>query len=176
MLFNNRVVDLVEEGVDVAVRVARRLDTQLAGRQVAASRLMVVGSPAYLSEHPTIRRPKDLAAHPALCFSVGSWDTWSFRRKAEDIRIKLTPALQSTSSEGLRQCALAGGGLALLPSFLVGEDVRAERLRQVLPAWDCGTLNIYALYPQRKHHPARLRVFVDALVERFGDVPTADPF
>lgn len=111
-----------------------------------------------------------------MCFSVGGWDTWSFDRKADSIQIKLTPAIQSTSSESLRQCALAGAGLSLLPSFLVGEDVRAGRLKQVLPAWDCGMLNVYALYPQRKHHPARLRVFVDALLERFGNVPTQDPF
>lgn len=176
MLFNNRVVDLVEEGVDVAVRIAPRLDTQLAGRQIASSRLMVVASHAYLSSRAVIRRPKDVGGHPALCFSVGNWDTWSFRRKQEEVRTRLTPALHSTSSEALRQCALAGGGLALLPSFLVGEDVRAGRLRQVLPGWDCGTLHIHALYPQRKHHPGRLRVFVDALVGRFGGDPAADPF
>jgi DNA-binding transcriptional LysR family regulator len=176
MLFSNRVVDLAEEGVDVAVRIAQKLDTQLAGRQVAASRLMLVASPAYLAANGLMRQPKEITRHPALCFSVGRWDTWSFKREDQEIRIKVAPALQSTSSEGLRQCALHDGGIALLPSFLVGEDVRAGRLRQVLPGWDMGTLNIYALYPQRKHHPARLRVFIDSLVAHFGEQSTRDPF
>lgn len=176
MLSSNRVIDLVEEGVDVAVRIAERLDTRLAGRQIAVSRLMLVCSPAYLGESGPVRQPKDVLKHPTLCFSVGHRDTWTFKRRDEDLRIKLSPALQSTSSEGLRQCALAGGGIALLPSFLVGEDVRAGRLKRVLPGWDTGTLKIYALYPQRKHHPARLRVFIDALVGSLGDVPDRDPF
>lgn len=176
MLSSNRVIDLVEEGVDVAVRIAERLDTRLAGRQIAVSRLMLVCSPAYLAENGPVRQPKDVLKHPALCFSVGSRDTWAFKRRGEDLRIKLAPALQSTSSEGLRQCALAGGGIALLPSFLVGEDVRTGRLQRLLPGWDTGTLKIYALYPQRKHHPARLRVFIDALLGSLGDVPNRDPF
>ncbi|MBI5260061.1 MAG: LysR family transcriptional regulator [Burkholderiales bacterium] len=174
--FTNRVVDLTEEGVDVAVRVAARLDSTLAGRQVASSRLLPVASPDYLARHGQPVQPQDLAAHQALVFTMGDWSRWQHRRGPDTGSVVTTPRLRSSSSDALRLAALDGAGVSLLPSFLVGDDLRAGTLLPLLTAWDFGRLGIHLLYPQRRYRPARLRVFVDALLARFGDDPQHDPF
>lgn len=174
--FTNRVVDLMEEGFDAAVRVAARLDSGLAGRQVASSRLLPVASPAYLRAHGVPRDPRDLEGQPALVFGIGDWSRWTHGREQRTDRLLVTPRLRSSSSEALRIAALAGAGVSLLPTFLVGDDLRAGQLVPLLTAWDFGRLGIHLLYPQRRYRPARLRVFVDALLDRLGDDPQADPF
>lgn len=174
--FTNRVVDLVEEGVDLAVRVAPRLDTALAGRRLATSRLLPVASPAYLRRHGTPRGPADLQRHVALRFAYGAFQGWPFTR--DDVTETIDPVvrLQSASAEALRRAARDGAGIALLPTFVAGNDLHAGTLVPVLPDWCVGELGIHAVYPQRRYHPARLRVFIDALVARFGGDPHADPF
>lgn len=175
--FTNRIVDLVEEGLDVAIRIAGELDSALAGRQIATSRLVAVAAPAYLRRRGTPRSPDALARHATLSFALGPGRRWAFEH--DDGRravAEVGAALLSTSSEALRAAACAGAGVALLPTFLVGPDVAAGRLRTLLPGWRGGTLKVFALYPQRRLHPARLRAFVDALVERWGGDPERDPF
>ncbi|WP_119153290.1 LysR family transcriptional regulator [Caldimonas tepidiphila] len=174
--FTNRVVDLADEGVDVAVRVSARLDTALAGRRLASSRLLVVASPDYLSRHGMPDSPDALARHEALCFAVGGWDSWPFSREGRPQHVKVRGRVRSTSSEALRVAACQGAGITLLPTFQIGADLRRGALVPVLTDWECGTLGVHVLYPQRRHHPARLRVFVEALSQRFGDDPRADPF
>lgn len=174
--FTNRVVDLAEEGVDVAVRVAAHLDSPLAGRQIASARLLPVAAPDYLQRHGVPEQPRDLAAHPALVFGIGDWTRWPHVRERQAGSVTTRPRLRSSSSEALRLAALDGAGVSLLPTFLVGDDLRAGRLQALLTAWDFGRLGIHLLYPHRRFRPPRLRVFVDALLARFGDDPQADPF
>lgn len=174
--FTNRVVDLAEEGVDVAVRVAPRLDSHLAGRQIASARLLPVASPAYLRAMGTPRQPDELAGHPALVFGIGDWSRWPHVRDRQSGAVPMQARLRSSSSEALRLAALDGAGVSLLPTFLIGDDLRAGHLVPLLTGWDFGRLGIHLLYPHRRFRPARLRVFVDALLARLGDDPQADPF
>lgn len=201
--FTNRVVDLTEEGVDVAVRVAARLDSNLAGRHIASARLLPVAAPAYLARHGTPAHPRELGAHPALVFGIGDWTRWPHEpagpprgripegaarrfpndpagppqgRARQPASVVMRPRLRSSSSEALRLAALEGAGVSLLPTFLVGDDLRAGDLVPLLTDWDFGRLGIHLLYPHRRFRPPRLRVFVDALLARFGDDPQADPF
>lgn len=174
--FTNRVVDLTEEGVDVAVRVAAQLDSALAGRQIASSRLLPVAAPSYLARAGTPAQPGELAAHQALVFGVGDWTRWAHWRDGRSGAVSVVPRLRAISSEALRVAALQGAGVSLLPTFLVGDDLRAGRLVPLLTEWDFGRLGIHVLYPQRRYRPARVRVFVDALLARLGDDPQADPF
>lgn len=174
--FTNRVVDLAEEGVDVAVRVAPALDSGLPGRRIATSRLLPVASPAYLARHGMPVDPQDLSSHPALIFGIGDWRHWNAVRHPHSTAVKMCPRLRSSASETLREAALGDAGVSLLPTFLVGEDLRAGRLVPLLTDWDFGRLGIHLLYPQRRHRPARLRVFVEALTARLGTDPQADPF
>ncbi|RPH65462.1 MAG: LysR family transcriptional regulator [Burkholderiales bacterium] len=174
--FTNRVVDLVEEGIDVAVRVAPRLDTALTGRRLATSRLLPVAAPDYLHRNGTPRRPADLRRHVALRFAFGSFQGWPFTRGGATELVEPNVRLQSASAEALRLAARDSAGVALLPTFVVGDDLRAGTLMPLLTDWQVGGLGIHAVYPQRRYHPARLRVFIDALLARFGGDPQADAF
>lgn len=174
--FSNRVVDLIEEGMDVAVRVSAKLDTALSGRQLASSRLLPVAAPSYLARRGTPKNPDALKSHDTLVFGIGDWDDWKYRNNRQAGAVTVAPRLHSTSSEALRVAALEGAGISLLPTFLVGDDLRAGRLQPLLTRWNFGALGIHALYPQRRYHPARLRAFIDVLVAHFGDDPRRDPF
>lgn len=174
--FTNRVLDLVEEGVDVAVRVAPALDSNLRGRQITTSRLLLVATPGYLRRHGTPRAPHDLQRHATLSFALSLGAAWPFVRGEERLTLQMVPRLLSNSSEAVRTAACAGEGIALLPTFLAAADLEAGRLRTVLPQWSHGSLRIFALYPHRKAHPARLQAFIDVLLERFGDDPERDGF
>lgn len=172
----NRQVDLTEEGVDVAVRVASQLDSALPGRRIASSRLLPVAAPIYLERMGRPVCPDELLAHQALVFGIGDWSRWPFTRDGQAGVAVVTPRLRSISSEALRLTALSAGGIALLPTFLVGGDLRAGRLVPLLTDWHFGQLGIHLLYPQRRYRPARVQVFVDALLGRLGGDPQADPF
>ena len=173
---SNRIVDLAEEGLDAAVRVGLHLDDRLRGRHVASSRLLLVAAPAYLRRHGTPREPGALAAHTTLSFALGPAAHWPFERDGQRLDVQVKPRMLSTSSEAVRLACVQGQGVALLPSFLVGGDLAAGRLREVLPQWAHGTLKVYVLYPNRRTQPARLQAFIDALVQRFGPDPQVDGF
>jgi len=175
--FSNRVVDIVEEGYDVAIRIAESLDTRLAGRKLATSRMHAVASPQYLRRHGRPRTPAALADRPGLCFAVPApRDTWRFAREGRALKVAVNARLLSTSSEALRHAAGVGAGVAVLPSFVCGEDLRAGRLVSLFPDYDAGALGIYAVYPHRRLLAAKVRAFLDLLVERFGADPEADPW
>ncbi len=174
--FTNRVVDLTEEGVDIAVRVAAQLDSGLAGRRIASARLLPVASPAYLARHGRPGQPQDLRAHPALVFGIGDWTRWPHWRDGQAGSVETRPRLRSSSSEALRHAALQGAGVSLLPTFLIGDALREGSLVPLLEGWDFGRLGIHVLYPQRRFRPLRVRVFVDALLAHFGSDPDGDPF
>lgn len=172
----NRVVDLVEEGLDVAIRIAPQLDSALRGRQLTASRLLLVAAPAYLQRHGAPAAPEALARHATLSFALGPGRHWSFTRGTQRSAVDVEPRMTATSSEVLRAAACAGAGIALLPTFLVDDALAQGTLRRVLPDWAIGTLKVFAIHPHRRTHPARLRVFLDALAERFGPDPERDGF
>ncbi len=173
---SNRIVDLAEEGLDAAIRIGLHLDERLRGRHIASSRLRLVAAPSYLRRHGTPKVPAALAGHTTLSFALGPATHWPFERDGERLEVQVAPRMLSTSSEALRIASVQGQGIALLPTFLVGPDLAAGRLRAVLPQWDQGTLKIYVLYPNRRTQPARLQAFIDALSTRFGAHPLADGF
>jgi DNA-binding transcriptional LysR family regulator len=174
--FGNRVVDLVEEGVDAAIRIAPALDTSLRGRRITTSRLVLVGAPDYLERHGTPSSPDALHAHATLSFALSLGTGWPFERGDERRVIQVEPRLLSNSAEALRTAACAGEGIALLPTFLVAEDLLAGRLRPVLAEWSHGALGVWVVHPNRRTQPARLQAFIDALLERFGDDPRREGF
>ncbi len=174
--FSNRVVDLVEEGFDAAIRVAPTLDTNLRGRHVTTSRLLLVAAPDYLARHGSPQHPGELAHHATLSFALSMGTVWPFLRDGEQQEIALKPRLVSNSADSLRIAACDGDGIALLPSFLVAADLQAGRLRPVLPSWSHGDLRIFVLHPHRRVQTGRLRAFIDILIERFGEDPDREGF
>ncbi len=175
---SNRSVDLVNEGFDVAIRAAATLDGPFVARPLGALRFGVYASPSYLREHRRPRHPAELARHRAIVFvEPRPWDTLVFERRGRRSRAKLVPTFTSNSGDAFREMAVAGVGVTAVPSFLVRGAVREGRLEQVLSDW---TLlprpKLWAVYPQRRFLPAKVRLFVEALRATFGGDSDRDPW
>jgi DNA-binding transcriptional LysR family regulator len=173
---SNRTLDLVEEGIDLAVRVARALDGQYVARPLAVSRLGVWGSPAYLRKHGRPRVPQDLVSHRNVVFVAGRpLDEWVFERDGRQQRVKLTPIMISDNGEALRLAAQRGLGLTIAPSFMTGAAAAAGLLEPVLLDWSLPTFRVYAVYPHRRFVSPKVRLFVEALRAAYGD-GSSDPW
>lgn len=169
---NDRFVDPIEEGFDVTIRIARLADSSLIARRLADARRALVASPDYLARHGAPATPEDLVRHRCLVYGHSTTlQRWSLVRDGEEISVPVNSQFCSNNGDVLRTAALAGQGITVLPTFLVGSDVRAGRLAVVLAQNAPTPLGIYALYAANRFLAAKTRVFVDALVARFGHVP-----
>jgi DNA-binding transcriptional LysR family regulator len=174
---SNRPVDLVEEGIDVALRVAPALDGNYVARQLALVRLVAFATPAYLQKSGRPRKPEDLSRHRGLVFlEPRPRDEWVFERGGRSKRVKLRAALMSNDGEALRAMALADVGVCIAPSFLVAGDLTAGTLEALLPDWAVlPPLRLFAIYPHRRFLSSKVRALVEALRDGYGD-GTADPW
>ena len=175
----DRYVDLVEENIDVALRMAARIDMQSAvARPLAPLRYVLAASPAYLERHGTPADIADLSKHRCLTFGTsGAPATWEFEREGITQSVKVASALCANSSPALCLAMLRGGGIALLPSYVVGEDIRRGEAVRLLPAWRVeGSFGdrLYAVYLENRFLPPKVRVFIDYLVEKLGEHPEWD--
>ena len=177
----DRYVDLVEDGIDVALRLSPKIDLMSAvARPVAPLHYVLAASPAYLERFGT---PADLAAlqaHRCLTFGdTGAAGTWQFDGANGAVQIKPVSALAINSSQALRDAMLGGAGIALLPTFVVGEDIRAGRAVHVLPSLTPRGMfgsHVLAVYRENRFLPQKVRVFIDFLLEQFGEHPPWDAF
>ncbi len=167
----DRMVDLVQEGFDLAIRVGRPRDSSLVARKIGSGRRIVCASPAYLKKAGTPQVPADLANHNCLTFRThpGS-NVWSFRLGRGTLNVRVSGSLFADDGESLVAAAMAGLGLILLPAWLVGVELGEGRLLEVLPEFQIIPKDtpLYALYPHQRHLPPKVRVFIDFLVERFA--------
>jgi DNA-binding transcriptional LysR family regulator len=172
---SDRFVRLVEEGFDLAIRIAGRLqDSTLIATAIATTQMLVCGAPAYLARAGRPRHPRDLARHACLAYasSAGSArPSWTFARGDRSTTVPIAPRLQVDNSILLRDALRAGFGLALMPSFVVADDLRAGSLVQVLPAYQVEPLTIHAVYPAARHLLHKTRAFVEFLRQAFADAP-----
>ena len=172
---DDRVVDLVGEGHDLAIRIAELPPSRLVGRRLAINRRVVCAAPAYLRAHGVPRQPRELAQHQCLNYSyLASGDDWRFRGPAGAESVRVAARFTANNGDVLRQAAVDGMGIILSPSFLVGDDLRAGRLVALLDGWQAADTGIWALYPQARQLPRKVRALVDFLVERFGPTPYWD--
>ena len=166
---SDRLVDLVNEGVDCAVRIGELADSSLVSMRLGDMRRMVVASPGYIARHGAPRTLDDLARHE--CFSLGQQRGWTFRDPAQGgatVTIKVAGRLECNDGAVLHEWALAGRGLAWRSLWEVGADVRAGRLVSVLDDHAASPLGIYAVFPQRRQLPLRVRLFIDLLKHTYG--------
>jgi len=169
--FTDRVVDLIEEGFDLAVRIGvTDPDSRLVSRIVARYKVMLCASPAYLAEQGVPGGLDELADHDCLVFSSATRrQGWRFRNEEGDwVKVAGRSRLRLDSGEALRDAAVSGEGIALLPEFLVAEDLVAGRLTQVLVNLDVGETKIVTLYPTRRLLEPRVRQFLDLMVSELG--------
>jgi DNA-binding transcriptional LysR family regulator len=177
MGLNDRTVDLVEEGWDVAVRIGRMHDETLIARKLARCCLVVAASPAYLNERGTPRTVADLTLHNCLGYTLSSAlgpHQWPFERDGS-VSVPINGNLQASNGDALAAAALAGQGLVYEPTFLLGNDIRAGRL--VVLTLDHPPMElpgVFAVYASNRRPPAKVRAFIDFLVKRFGPVAPWD--
>lgn len=162
---SDRKVDLVEEGFDVAIRIGALSQSDLIARKLGVARSIVCASPGYLAAHGTPQTPHDLSQHACLSYSLsGGGADWRLESAGEHLTVPVAGPIRADNGDMIRLAAVAGAGIVFQPHFIVGEDLAAGRLVQVLPGWESAELGIHALYPSRKHLSAKVRTFVDFVV------------
>ena len=177
LTLTDHFVDVIESGADVVIRVGGLSDSSLIARRLAPNRRVLVASPEYLAANGAPKSPEDLANHKCLVYKLNvSLAEWHIR--AEDgtlSKVRVTGPLTANNAEALHSAALGGLGIALLPTWTCGNDVFNGRLERLLPGHEADLVAqetaIHAIYPHARHLSAKVRAFVDYLVETFGPVP-----
>lgn len=166
---NDRLVDLVDEGFDAAIRIARMENSSLVGRRLAGTRMCLCASPDYLARHPPLRTLTDLAEHGVIAYTnFATGNEWPFDGPDGHVSVRTRSSVRCNNGDTCRSIALAGGGIALQPSFMVGEDLRSGALVEILPEYRSIELGIYVVYPTRKHLASKVRALISFLTERFA--------
>ena len=174
MNMTDRHVDLVEEGWDVAVRIGRLADSSLIVRRLAPIRAVVVAAPAYLERRGTPLAPPELERHDCLIHS-GRTAEWRFvSPEGLAVQVGVHGRFLADNGDVLRVMALAGLGIIQLPSFFLGDDIRAGRLIPLLEGFIAQDVSLHAVYPHGRHLSPKVRAFVDHLAETFGPDPYWD--
>ncbi len=170
----DRLVDLVEEGFDLAVRITREPAPSLVARKLADLPIWLCASPAYLRRHGRPRRPQELSAHRCLSYTYWSGgDIWRLRGPAGEEAVKVGGHLRANNGDLLCAAARSGMGIVLQPEFLISRDLAEGRLQRVLPDYDVAPTALWIVYASRHYLPPKLRAFVDYLVEDFRREPLA---
>lgn len=175
MTFDDRRVPLVGEGYDVAVTIEAKPEDALVARRLAPIRHRVCASPDYLQRHGSPQAPEDLAAHNCLVYArVGDEDEWTFESASTPTRVRVGGNVRLNNENAIRQAALAGLGLALLPTYIVDADIRRGDLRATMPAFAAAGCSLYAVFVSNRQLSPKVRVFIDFLLDRFGPEPYWD--
>ncbi len=164
---NDRVVDVIGEGYDMAVRIGTLADSSLIARRIAAVQLITCASPGYLHRHGMPTAPQQLAEHACLIYGHTSQEQWSFRIGERSRKVLVSGPMRSNNGEMLRDAAAAGLGVIQLPDFIVAGALADGRLVEVLEAFHPESFNLYAVYPQHRQSSLVVRAFTEFLVESF---------
>jgi len=175
---SDRRIDLVEEGLDLAIRIGTLEDSSLMARKLASVRHVVCASPDFLNRHGIPSTPQDLSALPALCYgNLSQPDTWHYHDKdSKPGQVKVPMRMRANNGDALVEAAIAGLGVLCEPSFIVHGSVERGVLKPLLTDYQWNPMGIFAVYPQTKHMPTRVRAFIDFLVSSFGDTPYWEHF
>ena len=168
MLLTDRRVDLIEEGLDLAIRIGTLPESGLIAKKLGSDHVVICGAPDYLERHGIPKTPAELARHNCLTYSYSSsGDEWKLNGPDGSHTVKVSGSLRATNGDMVKLAALGGVGLIRQPTFLAAQDIRAGRLVEVLSEYTSSELGIYAVYPSRKHLSAKVRSFVDFMAAAF---------
>lgn len=163
---SDRVVDLVDEACDLAVRIARLPNSTLVSRKLASTRLTLCGSPEYLRRHGIPEHPLELSQHAVIAYTLlAMGDQWQFEGAEGPVTVKVKPRMRSNSGDTCCVAAVSGQGLVLEPTFLVGPYLRTGELVEVMPHYRSIDLGVYAVYPTRKYVPPKVRALSEFLAQ-----------
>jgi DNA-binding transcriptional LysR family regulator len=168
----DRVIDLVDEGFDLAVRIARLPDSSLISRQLASTRLVLCAAPSYLKRRGTPAHPLELAQHDVLGYSLMAMgDQWQFTGPEGPVSVKVRPRMWTNNGDSCVAAALQGSGIQLQPTFLIDEELASGHLVEILPQFRSVELGIYAIYPSRKFVLPKVRAMVEFLANKLQRAP-----
>lgn len=168
LIVSDRTVNLVEERIDLAIRLSNRIDQGLVARRLALCLSVLCASPAYLARTGVPLAPEDLAQHRCIAHSTAFAPEYRLRAGERHLAVQARGILTCNETSVVHAATLAGAGIAMLPTFYVGRDLAEGRLLRVLPAYELESLEIQAVYLSRRHQPKPLRVLIEFLVGRFG--------
>ena len=174
--FNDREVDLIQEGFDLAIRIANLPDSSLIARRLAPIQTVMCASPSYLEQKGMPQSPGELIEHQCLVYSLlRDFEYWHLTDSSgKEISTKIHPTLKASTGEFLKDAAIEGLGIILVPSFIAYKEIESGALVPVLKDYRPPQLDAYAIYPQTRHLSQRVRAFVDFLVQRFEGTPYWD--
>jgi DNA-binding transcriptional LysR family regulator len=172
LVCTDRVVNLVEEGFDVAIRARALGDSSLIARSLGQVGTLMVADPGYIERRGRPREPKELAKHDCVVFGAGGdRGKWKLRRKTSSVEITVTPRLVVNDFETVHEAVVAGLGIGLIPDFRCAGDLRDRRLERVLPEWSVADTPIHAVYPSTRHLSPKIRAFVEHLQKEMSPPP-----
>jgi DNA-binding transcriptional LysR family regulator len=174
LVLDDRNVDLVNEGIDVALRMGAMPDSNMTTRRIAEGRRLVVATPAYLQRHGIPTSPGDLIHHQAVIYTRGGGESWTFKKAAEEMSVALQGRLKVTQAEGLREAVICDMGLTVASEWLFSPELRSGKVVAVLEDWALPTTMLSAVYPTGRLASTKARAFV-SFVERFMTRPDAAP-
>lgn len=173
--FSDRQVDLIQEGLDLAFRIADLKDSNLIARKISPIRLVLCASPGYLKEHGTPKTPSELKQHRLLQYNSGSTSIWKFQDiKGKQHHVNVSAKIIANNGDFLKDMAISGHGIIVIPTFIAWQAMKKKKLVPILSDYILPHLNAYAVYPQTRHLSHRTRMLIDFLIDRFGDNPYWD--
>ena len=174
--FNDREVDLIQEGFDLAIRIANLPDSSLIARRLAPIHNVICASPSYIEKMGAPRSPDALVDHRCLVYSLLSdYEYWNLTdSKGNETRTKINPYLKASTGDFLKDAAVEGMGIIMEPSFIAYKEIESGTLVQLLDDYNPPRIDAYAIYPPTRHLSQRVRAFVDFLVKRFEGIPYWD--
>jgi DNA-binding transcriptional LysR family regulator len=175
LVLSDQQIDSVQEGYDMTLRIADLPSSSMIARKIAPAHRAVCASPTYLAQHGIPQHPNDLREHACLTYGhLATGNQWKLTGPDGDHWIAIPWTLCTNNAEVLRDAAVRGRGIALLPTFIAGADIQQGRLSTILTSYKAPEISIYAIYPETRHLSLKVRVFIDFLVERFGGHPYWD--
>lgn len=167
LLLSDQKADLVESRIDLALRFTHHVEPGLVARRLNHIHSLLVATPDYLARHGTPATPHDLAHHRYLAHANVNQKTWRFFRDGEETALELSSPFSVNDSNALLNCVLSGGGIAMLPKYMINDDLAQGRLKTVLTDWTLPVYTLYALYLSRHRLPLAVRSLLDYLAEQF---------
>jgi DNA-binding transcriptional LysR family regulator len=165
LVLDDRNVDLVNEGIDVALRMGATPDSNMTTRRIAVGRRLVVATPAYLQRHGTPKSPSELIHHQTVIYPRGGGESWTFRKAGEEVSVVLQGRLKVTQAEGLREAVICDMGLAVASEWLFSSELKSGKVVAILQDWALPPNSLSAVYPAGRLASTKARAFV-SFVER----------
>ncbi|MCP3462911.1 LysR family transcriptional regulator [Bradyrhizobium sp. CCGUVB23] len=167
VVLDDRQIDLIQEGIDVALRMGKMMDSALTARRIARCKRLVLGTPAYFDRAGTPSTPSELSKHQAVVY-LQEGSIWSFRRESSELAVTVHSRLRVSAAEGVRAAVLADGGLTIASEWMFSPELRSGAVRAVLSEWSLPALDLWAVLPTGRTATAKARAFVDFFERAFN--------